>query len=51
MEKEGKQETGKRTTEEVQDLGPCMESQGDGAPCNCSDSDCQTCGKGVPLKK
>jgi hypothetical protein len=51
MEKDGKLGSGKRTEEEVQELSPCLESQGDGAPCNCAESDCQTCGKGVPIKK
>jgi hypothetical protein len=51
MEKESKVDSASRTAKEDQALGPCLESQGDGAPCNCAESDCQTCGKGVPIKK
>ena len=43
-------EAKKRKTEEKEYLGSCMESQGDGAPCDCAQSDCQSCGKGVPQK-
>ena len=51
MENEIKQNADKGTKEEPQELGPCQEAQGDGAPCNCAEADCRTCGKGVPVKK
>jgi hypothetical protein len=41
----------KQKSEEKEPLGPCMESQGDGAPCDCAQSDCQSCGKGVTQKQ
>ena len=42
-----RQEAKKQKTEDKEPLRPCMESQGDGAPCDCAQSDCQSCGKGV----
>ena len=49
-EKTTGQDTKKQKTEDTEPLGPCMESQSDGAPCDCAQSDCQSCGKGVPQK-
>jgi len=49
-EKTTGQDTKKQKTEDKEPLGPCMESQSDGAPCDCAQSDCQSCGKGVPQK-
>ncbi len=49
-EKTARQDPDQQKTEEKEPLCACRESQSDGAPCDCAESDCQTCGKGVPRK-
>ena len=51
MVKEVKQDAEKSAKDKPVEIGPCMEAQSDGAPCDCAQSDCRTCGKGVPVEK